>query len=191
MLAPEAHIGYYMAETLVPRLKEDVVEPAAAQGYERIWLVGISMGGLGALMYERVHPEDVTGVFVICPFLGYRKIIREVADAGGVRNWSPGPYEPETDWQRMFWDWIRTYSGDPQAWPPIFLGYGRSDDFVQAQGLLAEVLPRGRVFEMDGGHDLPTMRQLWDLFLDAGTLDPPPATADGKDPGQVPGLFQE
>lgn len=59
MIAPNAHFGYYMGETLVERLKVDIIDPARARGYEKIWLVGASMGGLGALIYSRYHPEDV------------------------------------------------------------------------------------------------------------------------------------
>jgi len=62
MAAPNAHFGYYFGETLVPRLKADVVEQAKADGYEQFWLVGVSMGGLGALMYTRNHPGDIEGI---------------------------------------------------------------------------------------------------------------------------------
>ena len=37
MKAPNAHFGYYYTRTLVPRLKEDVIEPAIARGYRRIF----------------------------------------------------------------------------------------------------------------------------------------------------------
>ena len=173
MMAPNAHMGYYFAETLVPRLKADVIDPARAKGYERIWLVGVSMGGLGALMYLRSHPGDLAGVYVISPFLGYRDIVQEVADAGGIRRWTPGAYDPGNDWERMFWDWLKTYAENPGAWPPFYLGYGSEDDFVKAQGMLADVLPRGRVFVIEGAHDPLTMRQLWLRFLDAGGLGRP------------------
>ena len=166
MMAPDAHLGYYFSETLVPRLKKDVVDPAKAQGYRRIWLVGVSMGGLGALMYTRSHPEDVAGVYLIAPFLGYSDIIDEIAEAGGVRSWSPGNYDPSEDWQRMLWDWLKTVGENPSDWPPIYLGYGVDDDFATAHGLLGEILPQDRIFETQGGHTPDAMKRAWLLFLD-------------------------
>jgi len=48
------------------------------------------MGGLGALMYLRAHPEDIAGVCLISPFLGYPGIISEISAAGGLTAWIPG-----------------------------------------------------------------------------------------------------
>ncbi|MFZ5569271.1 MAG: alpha/beta fold hydrolase [Thermodesulfobacteriota bacterium] len=170
VVIPDSHLGYYMAETLVPRLKTDVIAPAKAAGYRRIWLVGVSMGGLGALMYLREHPEDIDGVYVIAPFLGYEDIIAEVAGAGGVAAWQPGSYDPGKDWERMFWDWLKTYANDPAAWAPIFLGYGAQDSFNPAHRLLGAILPPERIYAIQGGHDPRTMRKLWQLFLNDSAL---------------------
>lgn len=182
MMAPDTHIGYYFAETLVPRLKEDVIDPARARGYERIWLVGVSMGGLGALMYLRSHPEDLKGVYIISPFLGYADIVEEVADAGGIAEWTPGAYDSGDDWERMFWDWLKTYADDPGTWPPVYLGYGEEDDFARAQAMLADILLLERVFVIEGGHDPLTMRRLWLRFLDRGGFKGP---FGGQEGGQV------
>ncbi|MBP1611287.1 MAG: alpha/beta hydrolase family protein [Acidobacteria bacterium] len=93
MMAPDAHMGYYMGETLVPRLKHDLIEPANISGYHPVWLVGVSMGGLGALMYLREHPADIAGVCIISPFLGYPGIISEISAAGSLAAWDPGQFE--------------------------------------------------------------------------------------------------
>ena len=61
MVAVEAHYGYYATRTVVTRLREDVIAPARAQGYTQIWLVGVSMGGLGALLYVRAYPGTSRG----------------------------------------------------------------------------------------------------------------------------------
>src|SRR5262249_34113173 len=55
----EANYGYYRNHSIVTRLHEDVLAPARQRGYRRIVLVGISMGGLGAVATARMHPEDV------------------------------------------------------------------------------------------------------------------------------------
>ena len=49
LLAVDLHYGYYLQGTFRERLWKDVVEPAGAQGYEQICLLGISMGASGAL----------------------------------------------------------------------------------------------------------------------------------------------
>jgi pimeloyl-ACP methyl ester carboxylesterase len=170
MIAPNAHPGYYFGETLVPRLKADIIEPASAKGYETFWLIGFSMGGLGALMYAREHPEDVAGVCVISPFLGYDKIVREISDAGGVRQWDPGEYNPDKDWQRMFWHWLKKGAEGEHAFPRLYLGYGAEDSFATAHGLLADLLPRDHVFIVSGGHTPKTMKKVWHIFLEKDVL---------------------
>jgi pimeloyl-ACP methyl ester carboxylesterase len=170
MAVPNAHIGYYFGETLVPRLKADIIDPARRNGYEKIWLVGVSMGGLGALMYSRQFPDDVAGVCLISPFLGYDAIIDEIEEAGGVRQWSPGEYDPQNDWQRMFWHWLKQCAEGEKPMPRIYLGYGTEDPFATAHQLLADILARDHVFTAPGGHTPKTMKQVWRLFLGKGVL---------------------
>ncbi len=166
MAAPNAHLGYYARRTLIERLKADVIDPARRQGKDNIWLVGFSMGGLGSLLYLKGHPEDVDGVCVIAPFLGDNDIIEEIRSAGGVRAWQPGDYDPDDDYQRMLWHWIKdNVSGDSPV--PIFLGYGTDDRLAPGGALLAEVLPKDHVVTMPGGHDYPTFKALWKRFLES------------------------
>lgn len=165
MMAPNSHFAYYAERTLIKRLREDVILPAKKQGYDNIWLIGPSMGGLGALLYVREYPEDIQGVCLISPFLGDEDIIEEILQSGGVQPWSPGNYSPDEDWQRMFWHWIQTTVAVGQI-PPVYLGYGRDDMYVEAQKLLATVLPESHLTRSDGGHDYQTFKALWLSFLD-------------------------
>src|SRR4030095_13806393 len=48
-LLVDADVSYYYDQTFIERLNEDVIRPQRARGYESIWLVGISIGGFGAL----------------------------------------------------------------------------------------------------------------------------------------------
>ena len=166
MAAPNAHLGYYTGRTLIVRLKEDVIDPARAEGKENIWMVGFSMGGLGSLLYELERPGDIDGICLVAPFLGDEEIIDEIHAAGGVRSWSPGDYDPVEDWQRMMWHWIKdNVAGDAPV--PIFLGYGTEDEFATANALLAELLPEDRVVAIPGAHDYPTFKALWKRFLES------------------------
>ena len=55
-IAVDAHLGYYFRRTVIARLQADVLQPARQQGYRRIVLVGVSLGGLGATCPARSTP---------------------------------------------------------------------------------------------------------------------------------------
>lgn len=165
MVAPNSHFAYYSERTLIERLRQDVILPAKEKGYNNIWLVGPSMGGLGSLLYMREHPEDINGIYLMSPFLGYDGIIDEIMAQGGLQSWQPGDYSPDEDWQRMLWDWIKTEVAE-QNTSPIYLGFGNDDTYVEAQKLFATVLPADRITRMKGRHDYATFRALWKRFLE-------------------------
>jgi len=165
MAAPNAHFGYYGDRNLIKRLKEDVIDPARARGCKQIWLVGFSMGGLGALLYLMERPQDIAGVYLISPFLGRQFFLEEIEAAGGVRQWEPGPYKAEEDWQRMLWRWIKTTIADNPN-KIVYLGYGTDDPYKSGPQLLANILPPNRVYAIDGAHDYQTMKALWKIFLE-------------------------
>jgi pimeloyl-ACP methyl ester carboxylesterase len=164
IVAPNAHFGYYGSRSLIDRLKKDVIDPARARAVKEIWLVGFSMGGLGSLLYFMEHPEDITRVYLIAPYLGSTAFLGEIQKAGGVRLWEPGDYTAELDWQRMLWHWLKeSIAGHPGKM--IYLGYGRSDPYATWHGMLAGLLVPKRVHVIDGGHDYETFKTLWKNML--------------------------
>lgn len=173
MVAPDANLLYYLDRSLDRRLKEDVLDPAFDSGTRRVWLIGVSMGGLGGVLTSRRYPGEIQGIALISPFLGYSSIHREIERAGGLHRWDPGPYT-EDDWERVVWDWLRTRTAEqrPQAFP-IYLGYGQGDDYAAAQRLLAAALPPGHVVTVDGGHTVDTFVRLFDALLPALPLEGP------------------
>lgn len=187
MISVDAHIGYYMNGTILTRLKEDVIDPARARGYDRIWFIGNSLGGFGSLSYVREHPNEITGVVLLGPFLGERPLIKEIRHAGGLLQWEPGDVLLKTkdDAEKHVWIWLkgRGQQGQSEAGdkdcpkkqgcvPKIYLGYGTKDRFTYAQDLLASLLPPEQVIEIDGGHDWSTWKKLWDRFLDQNIFGP-------------------
>lgn len=164
MVAVDAHLGYYFNRTIVDRLQEDVIAPARKR-YDRVWLVGVSIGGTGSILDAAAHPENVDGIVLLAPFLGEEKVIHEIAAAGGLRAWQPPePLAPD-DFQRRLWVWLKGYAAGSEGKIPLYLGYGTRDSFARANGLLAEVLPKERVFTVSGGHDWKAWRALWEAFL--------------------------
>ena len=162
-----AHAGYYGSGQIVERLHHDVIRPARARGYARIWLCGISLGGYGALRYAAAHGSRLGGVLALAAFLGRRDLPAHVAAAGGLVAWNgelPGA-DPE---DLALWRWLRGQAR-PSAgrWRvPLYMGWGEQDRFILSNRLLGAALPAGRVFTTAGGHDWPTWQRLWSAFLD-------------------------
>ena len=168
MVAVDAHLGYYAEHSVATRLHEDVIAPARAKGQD-VWLVGISLGGLGSLSYTREHPENVKGVIVLSPYLGDDDVIREVTQAGGLAAWNPQPPPGEEGFRRL-WLFLKEYAAPTSTLPPLWLGYSRGERLAGPDGLLAKVLPADHVLLADGGHRWATWTKLWDQFLAGETV---------------------
>lgn len=168
--AVDATFGYYMKGTFLERLATDVIAPAKARGYQEIWLVGPSMGGFGTLFYSRAHTADITGVLAIAPFLGDRKLIEEIRNAGGLKKWqAPARVEtPDRDtYQRELWRWLQAATQGKEAAPLLFAGYGKADKLSAADSLLTAELPASHVFLTEGGHEWPAWVRVLESFLDS------------------------
>lgn len=164
-VAVDAHLGYYLERSLVKRLTEDVIAPARARGYKRIWLMGISLGGMGALIYAREHAEEIAGVVVLAPFLGVQGTIEEIVRAGGIDRWQPGVIAPQDD-ERFLLAWLKAYGAENPALPQIHLGYGTGDRFIAASAMLGNRLPPAQIVTIAGSHDWKTWSTLWEKLLD-------------------------
>ena len=173
----DAHRGYYRQRSIIDRLQEDVIAPARARGYRQVWLVGISLGGFGAMIYTRERPAGVTGIVAIAPYLGEGEVANEIAAQGGLKAWdgrvTAGEGAEPLD--TPLWRWLQPYANGARAddgaeRPPLYLGYGRSDRFAVTNALLAAALPPEHVFTTDGGHDWPPWLRLWRSMLDVMPL---------------------
>jgi pimeloyl-ACP methyl ester carboxylesterase len=165
LVAVDAHLGYYRNRTIIERVKADVVDPARAAGYDEIWIAGTSLGGLGALIYAKEHPQDLAGALAIAPFLGDDAVIREIEAAGGPASWRAPATIGEDDVGRRLWSWLAPGRPGSES-VPLYLGWGTSDDFDRSNRLLAGLLPSDHVFPVDGGHDFDAWGQVWESFLD-------------------------
>jgi pimeloyl-ACP methyl ester carboxylesterase len=176
MTGVDSHLGYFVDKSIVTRLHDDIIAPARARGQD-VWLVGISLGGLGSLLYTREHPQEVRGLVLLAPYLGEDDVIQDVARSGGLAKWS----KSDTDFQRL-WLFLKGYEKPDSGLPPLWLGYGRSDRFAEPDGLLAAVLPADRVVTVAGHHTWRTWRKLWDEMLKRGALTPAPLPAPPTPP---------
>lgn len=173
VVSVRAHVGYYLDDTLVEHLENDVLEPLRGRGHSRFWLAGISLGGFGALSFLRARRHEVEGALLVSPFLATTGVIAEVVRAGGLDRWD-ALNAASGDREREFVAWLKALPADSTALRRTYLGCGRRDRFVAASTLLAQRLPAGRVVHTEGGHDWPTWRNLWQLLLNLDPFAPCP-----------------
>ena len=82
--------GAWFADgSIVERIRESVVLPALARGRTRIWLAGISLGGLAALSYAARHEEDIEGILLISPYPATRAGERSAAKSNATTIANP------------------------------------------------------------------------------------------------------
>lgn len=169
LLRVDAHQAYYRDRSVGDRLHADIVQPARARGYSQIWLAGISLGGLGALLYADEHPEEVAGLLLIAPYLGEEPTAADVANQGGLARWTPHSLSEDAVGMRV-WGAVKrslTRSADPT---PLYLAFGTEDRLSPTHRVLAQALPPRRVLTTAGGHDWPAWRPLWQRLLSEAPL---------------------
>jgi len=170
LLLVDAHVGYYNNRSIIERLRVDVVEPARARGYRQIWLAGISIGAVGAMIYADARPGDVDGIVILAPYLGTRLTAQEIKTSGGLAAWRAPAVSADPDIDTTLWRWLQAQTGTgPDAVAkkvPLFLGYGRDDRFAFNDDVLAQAMPRSHVFTADGGHDWAAWKPLWRDVVD-------------------------
>ena len=171
-IAVGSHFGFYRGFTLVDALEHDVFGPARTMGYRNVWVVGVSMGGFGALSYAQAHPDDVDGVMLFAPYLGEPEVVAEIRQAGNLGEWEAGDVAAMEDSRprqtRKVWLWIREQlQARNQTGTPIYLAYGTEDEGAAEHALLAHFLPEGRVIARPGIHKWTTWSPLSELLFAA------------------------
>jgi pimeloyl-ACP methyl ester carboxylesterase len=159
-----ATLKYYKDGGFAQRLHDEVIQPQRDRGYDQIYLAGASLGGMGAVLYERMYPGELTGLLLLAPFMG-DDIVEEVDKAGGVRSWDPGP-EPDAvdgkNYQRELWRTVKDWSEHRAHAQRVWLACGADDRLLPASKMIAKVLPKGHFVQPAGGH-------LWTIWDPAAT----------------------
>jgi len=168
VVACDAHAGYYRGPTVVERLYEDVLGPAV-DDHARRWLVGVSLGGLGALSFAQEHRDRVDGMILLAPYLGPDDLLDEIRAAGGLTRWTPPPAAAVAPERRRFvalWTWLRGLTTEPVRMPQVFVGYGEQDRLAPGIALLAAALPFDHVVTRAGDHAWTTWTPLFADLVD-------------------------
>ncbi len=151
-----ATLAYYMDGGLAARVRSELLEPARAGGYQRIILMGASMGGMGSLIVDQANPSMLDHLVLMAPYLGKRQLLREIADAGGVLEWQAGPAPAAMDssnFERELWRHIQLLGRDPQQRARIWLAYGEDDRLANTVPVIAPALEPSHILPRDGGHN--------------------------------------
>lgn len=155
----------YFADGTIPSRVGELVAAARANGAGRVWIAGISLGGLAALCHTARHPQGIAGLALLSPYPGTRLVLREIEAAGGLDAWAAAA--ESTDLERETWRWLATRQ---PGHPPVHAWYGSGDRFAEGQRLMARALSGENVHEIAGGHDWPDWRGMWKSFLDTDSL---------------------
>jgi pimeloyl-ACP methyl ester carboxylesterase len=178
LIETDLHLGYYQDGAYSRRLWEDVVAPARTSGYERIWIVGISLGGSGAIGFAREHPDSLAGLVLLSPYLGPPGMSETIRGAGGLENWTPEHSAAAGSFEGFIvenWGFLKQVCATGGRPPALYLGYGRNESMGPSLDLLAESLPAGHVVRVPGGHRWNTWQALWAEFLSRQLFDEPKA----------------
>jgi pimeloyl-ACP methyl ester carboxylesterase len=130
--------------SIVRQIRDDVVQPAIERGARRVWLAGVSLGGLAALSFAARHGDALEGIVLISPYPAMRPQLRDLDDV------------------REAWSWLARSRSQRV---PVHCYYATGDRFVSGQRRMAAVLDADRVREMPGGHDWESWGRLWNEFL--------------------------
>jgi pimeloyl-ACP methyl ester carboxylesterase len=165
VIALRPDLDLYLEGNIAPVLHAHVIAPALASGIRRIWLLGISLGGMGALLYASDYPDCVEGLVLLAPFLGTHGTIAELTRAGSLDLWvaeGSGATAPE----RQLLGWLQGHLGTGATSPQVFLGHAAQDRFAAGHRLLAAKLSSSQVVLVEGGHDWAAWREAWEAILD-------------------------
>jgi pimeloyl-ACP methyl ester carboxylesterase len=158
----EVPVDMYAADGVLAPLRERVLDPLRSGTSGEVWFVGISLGGMTALACAEAHRDLIDGVVAIAPWPGLRPLWSDVPTAGGIAAWAVQHADSTFDDERRVWRWL---GEGVRGGPEVVLAYGKQDRFLEGQQLLSDALPATHRLLLDGAHDWPTWRALWQLFL--------------------------
>lgn len=173
LLLADLGAQHVLERSVFETLHTKAIAPALTQGYEKIWLCGISMGAFSALHYAAVAATDagaqapLAGLLLLAPYPGTGDVLGEIRTAGGAAAWHRQQAENRAD-ERLWWHWLCERANGPARAPEVQLYTSDQDRFFRGQQLMCELLPDSQVHIGPGKHDWPTWLSLWQEWLGRG-----------------------
>lgn len=163
VVAVDAHFAYYKHQIIEQRLHDDVLAPARAKGYRHIYLVGVSLGGIGGGLTAERYADAVDGLILVAPYVGKKPLWREIANQGGLTRWrSAGAGEPH---EIRLWRFLQAETRADRPANRLWLAYGEQDRFENGLALLTDAMDRARVVTGQGRHRWQAWTPLWTQLL--------------------------
>ena len=166
---------FYQQGRAVQRLHDEVIEPARRKGYRQVWLAGISLGGLGTLLYDTEYPDQIDGLLLLSPYLGDDAIHQQIRQAGGLAAWQAGLPQvagPDT-FQHELWRSLQGWSGRPQRAATTWVAYGADEPFRQPIELMTPLLPADHVIVLPGKHNWKLWKPAMSALLERAAQGTP------------------
>lgn len=176
---------FYRQGRAAQRLHDEVIEPAQRKAYRQVWLAGISLGGMGTLLYDSEYPDQIDGLLLLSPYLGEDAIHQQIRQAGGLAAWQAGPAQamgPDT-FQHEVWRSLQAWSRRPQRTSSTWLAYGADEPFRQPIELMTPLLPADHVIMLPGKHNWKLWKPAMRALLERTEAEDPMARAR-QDSGQ-------
>ena len=157
-------LPFYKQGEAAQRLHDEVIRRYRKAG-QPLWLAGISLGGMGVLLYDRQYPGDATGMLLMSPYLGEDGIREQIRAAGGLAQWDPGPAQAidASNFQHELWRYIKSWQNEPPRTHSAWLAYGANEKFREPDSMIAPLFPADHVIVLPGRHN-------WDLWQRAFPL---------------------
>ena len=152
ILGVDSHFAYFRTSTIVERLHEDIIKPASDAGMQNIWLLGVSMGGLGSLLYQQQYPDMVEAVVVMAPYIGEwdELSVYQTGDENLRESINPEFIQ--------LWDGL---ANSATTDPTITLAFGENDKSSKQLRWFASLLDDSKVVRASGGHRWTVWNKLW------------------------------
>lgn len=164
IVAVDAHFGYYRNKQLTTRVFHDILS-SNREKYRKISVLGVSLGGYGALWLADDYPAYIDQVILLAPFLGDVEMVNRVIEMDGMRQWylTSQLNNQSVDDPKIFgdetWVWLNRLIYESNK--PLIIGFGEQDRFARTGHLVAQELPKRHVYIDQGGHDWKTWYKLW------------------------------
>lgn len=151
--AVDLSVRHFRDGRVAERLQRSVVAAIPAERLPCTLVLGISMGGLAAILADQATRAPWTLV-LLSPYIGELPQAPHSAERGTPPRWE----------EQVFRE-VERWSGDRLLEGRVWLGFGTADRLAVQQRWLAARLPEAQVAELAGGHDWPTWRRLFAVLL--------------------------
>lgn len=160
IISANAHLGYYVTDSITERLYQDIIYKAQQKGIQKIWIAGISLGGLGSLLMLMKYNEIFSGGIVLAPFLGEKSAIKSLLKTTDIKQWEP---DSNNEFQKFWQQLIQAQNSG--ALPEITLGTGTSDRYIAIQRKFSDLIGHDNSVFVSGPHNWETWKTLWQKIV--------------------------